>query len=480
MPVFPSWQRVVQRAAAVLPVRLWEPEVVDYLTSLPASAPWAVACSGGADSVYLLLSLLAGFPEKGADMRVLHFDHHLRGEASRADREFVCAMAESLGLTFYYGVWQRQTQGQSNEASARAARHAFLRDQLRIFSGRVVFFGHQRDDIAEQMLMRLARGSGTAGLAAPRPVQAFRNRLVYLHPLLGLSRATIRNGLRALGVPWREDSSNETDAFLRNRIRRHVLPAWQSVSTHDVARGVAQARCLLDEDDQALEAWLDALLPQPPEASGWDISVLRSQPRALVRRALYRWLGIHRPAITLSRVTFERVLHAVIEDCSLRISVGFCVWIIHRAGRLTLLREAPARPWHAGILMLGAHLFLPSGACLSAILVRLSDQQREAIFQGEVDERREVWIALGVIDPAGFLVRPWKSGDRYRPLGGVGHTLLQDSFTGRKVDRVERRQLPVVCNRAGAILWCPYLPPAELGRIDRQSCWAEQETLRDR
>ena len=83
---------------------------------------------------------------------------------------------------------------------------------------RLLWLGHQQDDIAETMLMRLARGSGSAGLAAPRPRQAMSDGRFHLRPLLTLKKAKIVAALRAAGASWREDATNARGDFFRNRI----------------------------------------------------------------------------------------------------------------------------------------------------------------------------------------------------------------------------------------------------------------------
>ena len=96
---------------------------------------------------------------------------------------------------------------------------------------RLLWLGHQQDDIAETLLMRLARGSGTGGLAAPRPAQELSDGRLHLRPMLSLKKAEITTALKQAGAVWREDASNASGDHFRNRIRARVLPAW-TLSLH--------------------------------------------------------------------------------------------------------------------------------------------------------------------------------------------------------------------------------------------------------
>ncbi|MBS0442913.1 MAG: tRNA lysidine(34) synthetase TilS, partial [Proteobacteria bacterium] len=158
------WARCAAEVAAALPRERLHPAVRAWTATASPRAPWAVALSGGADSVCLLLLLWAHWPERRGRLKALHFNHRLRGAESRRDAAFCARLCAALGVPLVVGDWTEARAGAS-EAEARTARHAFFARQAR-----VLWCGHQQDDIAETMFMRIARGSGTGGLAAPRPV----------------------------------------------------------------------------------------------------------------------------------------------------------------------------------------------------------------------------------------------------------------------------------------------------------------------
>jgi tRNA(Ile)-lysidine synthase len=204
---------------------------------------------------------------------------------------------------------------------------------MKRLNSRALWLAHQQDDIAESMLMRLARGSGTGGLAAPRPVQPTGDGRVHLRPLLTFKKAELAAALRQAGVAWREDSSNARGKHFRNRVRLGVLPAWIKAAGRDALAGAALSRELLEEDDAALEAWLGAI--DPLDGHGrLDLRRLAGKPRALVRRALHRWLLAVRPATDLSRSGFNQLQAAVSRGGDTRFSLGAKGFAVVQRGRL--------------------------------------------------------------------------------------------------------------------------------------------------
>jgi tRNA(Ile)-lysidine synthase len=295
---------------------------------------WAVAFSGGADSLALLLIFWAEGPGRwGRDFTALHFNHRLRGRAADADEKFCAKVCAALGVKFVAGRW-RAAPRKASEADARAARHAFFSREMKRRKIRLLWLGHQQDDIAETMLMRLARGSGSAGLAAPRPRQTMSDGRVHLRPLLTLKKAEIVAALRAAGASWREDATNARGDFFRNRIRRSVLPGWVRASGRDALAGAALARERLEEDDTALEAWLDRL--KPVRGGRLDLAALAGAPRAIWRRALYRWLLATEPDTDLSRQGFDVLLATAMRGRDTRFSLGAKGFAVIRDGRLSL------------------------------------------------------------------------------------------------------------------------------------------------
>lgn len=315
------------------PSRL-HPAVQAWAAKRRRGEAWCVAFSGGADSLALLLLLHAHFP--GRQLVALHFNHRLRGRSSEADAAFCARVCRSLGVKCVVGRWKNAPK-QASAGQARAVRHDFFIREMKRLKIRALWLAHQQDDIAESMLMRLARGSGSGGLAALRPVQPMGGRQVYLRPLLTLKKAELVAALKTSKVKWREDASNAGDSHFRNRIRRSVLPAWIRSAGRDAVAGAALSRELLDDDDAALEAWLDEIKPLDRRGR-LDLGRLAGKPRALIRRALHRWLLAVHPEADLSRQGFNQLLATVAQGHDTRFSLGSRAFAVVRGGQLALQR----------------------------------------------------------------------------------------------------------------------------------------------
>jgi tRNA(Ile)-lysidine synthase len=462
----PSWSKSAIRLGDAIPAARLHPRVRRWIARQAREGEtWGVAVSGGADSVALLLLLWAHFPGKRKQMLVLHYDHALRPD-SATDAQFVQQLAKGLGLRF---VTERRTPGGAvSEAALRADRMRFFRTQLAAHSARIVFFGHQRDDIAETMLMRLARGSGASGLCAPRPAREFPDGLTHLRPLLDLEHAELCQVLQAAGAVWREDSSNAKGDYLRNRLRHDVLPAWRAADgSRDLNAGVARARAALEEDAEALENLTAELMRDLPQGAPLTLSRISGQPRAVVRRALHWWLHVNEAGRSLNAQAFDTVFAALISAQPGRWSAGPGRWLALDKSALRMMggETVVAAAWGPFPLRAGRTVHLPDGAWLKARRVIVDRKLLNALCDGKINPAARAYLAPPKRAGAGFLVRPWQPGDRYRPLGAPGRRKLQDLFTDKKIPAKERHRLPVVCNEANEPLWAPGLAPAHDHRV---------------
>ncbi|TAF20378.1 MAG: tRNA lysidine(34) synthetase TilS, partial [Verrucomicrobia bacterium] len=263
------------------------------LPSAPTSSgPVAIAVSGGADSIYLLCALWADEALRPR-LRVLHFDHRVRGEASAEDARFVAALCASLAVPCVVGV--RSGQGMSSEAELRAGRDAFFAAQRTALGCELLCTAHHLDDVVENALMRLARGAGLAGLAAPRVLQSFHDGHRRWRPLIqaGLAKPALLAGLQAAGIPWREDATNLLPIAARNRVRAWLAAGGAEAMGEGYAQGFGRSARILGEAQVALAQWACELGCVVGPDGTMPIAALQGRPSALIQESLRAFLHAH-------------------------------------------------------------------------------------------------------------------------------------------------------------------------------------------
>jgi tRNA(Ile)-lysidine synthase len=413
-----------------------------------------VAVSGGADSVCLLHILR----ELGAPcLTVLHLDHQLRADESRADAAFVRDLAGSLGLPLIAREASLPQAG-NVEQNARRARLAFYREA--IASGAVdrVATGHTRSDQAETVLFRLLRGSGTTGLAAIRPVT--RDGLV--RPLLEVERAEIEACLRERGIPWREDSTNSSSRFARNRIRHGLLPQlardWNPEIVSALARVAGQA--IVDEQwwSGEIRRITPDLLSELDGAVLADAGRLAALPEAVGRR-LVRY-AIERAKGDLLGVDFYHV------DEVLRLSkspAGSGRVQVHgleicRSFNHIRFGASPAASFCLDAPVPGMVPIPGTNRVLRLELIEKSETSTgwDYVYNGE----------MGCVDwgrvSGSLKLRCWAPGDRYQPLGKSGPRKIKSLFQSARIPSWERIHWPVLVDRDRVVWTRRFGPAAEL------------------
>lgn len=250
-----------------------------------------VGVSGGPDSLALLHALRELAVPWRLRLTVAHVDHALRRTSAR-DGAFVRRMALALGLPFHstrvdIGRLAKRRKISVEEAG-RLARYSFFHRVALATRSRVVTVGHQRDDQAETVLLRLVRGasgSGLAGIAPARPLDdplGFRrpSKVVLIRPLLDRSRAEIEAFLDWRGIRALRDPSNADADFTRNRVRRELLPLLERRFNPRITAALARAALALAEDDAVLESLAERV------RSPLRIAALARLPVAVRRRVL--------------------------------------------------------------------------------------------------------------------------------------------------------------------------------------------------
>jgi tRNA(Ile)-lysidine synthase len=428
-------------------------EQIERYQMLAPAQRIGVAVSGGADSVVLLYILHRLRVELACELVVLHVNHHLRGAESEADEEFVQKLADELGLPFL--VEQAAAPTANAEQPARDIRRSFFQCAMREHGLHRVALGHTRSDQAETVLFRLLRGSGLTGLAGMRHVT--KDNLI--RPLLGCSREEIRDWARSEAIEWREDSSNLSTAFTRNRLRIETLPELTSTYNPNLENMLAQSAELAQAEESYWEEEIEPAFARFAsrtrfglEFSADDIISLHlAARRRLMRRALVEVRG------DLRAIQFEHV-ESILRLCDRQeghdrvIIPG--VDALRSFGRLLLsrvgVRGTQERDYQID-LTLGQECILPfqSGVLLVDWLKLGKAPDICANFKKEQDQTIEIidWDS-DLLAPEGTLpslcVRNWRPGDALQQVGHQSAEKIKALFQMERVLLWERKHWPVV------------------------------------
>jgi len=423
-----------------------------------------IGLSGGGDSVALTSALLALRKRMGLKLAAAHLNHRLRGEESDRDEEFVRAMCARLGLELQVERAEGlgAISGANLEERARDARREFLERAADRVGADFIALGHHRDDQAETVLMRLMRGAGATGMAA----MAERGPARLIRPMLSISRAEVREYLKACAIPFVEDSSNSSRDFLRNRIRGELIPMLE----RDYAPGLGARLVEVADEMRSLDALVSAMGARELDAMRvgggvLDVSSFGVVDRAVQAAAIRLFVAERMGSLRkISRAHVEAMRELIVAggpSDSLDLPDGWHAERRYNFFRLRSEQERDAAGAAArfsvaiaaeGITLVEAAGFKFEASTLAAAGASMPDSLSAATFDA------------AKVAEAGLVARSFMNGDRMRPLGMRGTRKVQDIFVDRKLPRARRERFPVV-TVGDTIAWLPGLARAQCALV---------------
>lgn len=402
---------------------------------IPPGSTVICALSGGIDSVCLLCYLYYHRISTPYTLVAAHYNHHLRGEESDRDEQFVrdlvarhfssqSSLTPGIELIVGHGdvAGEAKRRKQGIEETAREMRYAFLQETAEKLGGALIATAHTADDNAETILLHLTRGTGLQGLTGIPPK---RGNLI--RPLLTTSRQNVERYLEHSLLPHVEDSSNGNLAYTRNRLRAQVIPVLRELNPRFSSTVTASAR-FLREDNDYLNAEAAKLSTQAHMEDG-HLSI----PTALIAQA---------PQPIAVRVVRQLIsqLAGGCWDCA----------ATHLEDVTALCRRQNP----------SAVLSLPHGLTarreyerliLSLQTVPSPGWEPFSLSEGETPIPGTDWTVTLAGPPwPGLVVRPRRTGDGMTLPSG--HTRsLKRLFIDRKIPRLERDTIPVVADGDGVI-----------------------------
>lgn len=235
---------------------------------------YVVAVSGGVDSM-VLLHLLADMPQ--IELAVAHFDHGIRPD-SHEDERLVAETAKRLGL--YYVSEKGHLRIEASEESARTARYAFLHRVLEQEQAQAIITAHHQDDVLETMVINMSRGTNRKGLSS------LVSRDTIVRPLVHIPKAEILKYAQTHDIVWREDSTNADTRYLRNYIRKTVMPKF----TESHRQQLLTINKTMQVQNKAIDALLADILDNLLSEEGLNRSAFIMLPHAIACEVMAAWL----------------------------------------------------------------------------------------------------------------------------------------------------------------------------------------------
>lgn len=395
-----------------------------------------IALSAGVDSVVLCHL----FKKTGLAFAIAHVNFQLRGAASDGDEQFAKALARQLAVqaftTTLNTVEYAQQEKLSIQLAARQFRYQWLEAIRQEHHFDWIATAHHLNDAVETLIFNLTKGTGIKGLHGI-PVKNGR----IIRPLLFATKQKIVNYAEEHQYSFREDHSNASDKYDRNKIRHHVLPVLK-----DINPDLEQTMAKNIRRFQGIEQWYFWAVEQmfhkivKKSNSTWYIDWPELQKLPAHRTLLFEWLrdfGFHEDQIQQITQSAPRQAGAIFYTPSHQLLVDRQQFIV---------RAKPKTNTSSYLIPLGTtELHLDNAKFSIEKIVGQPTQWPDSEWMAYLDvQKMEFPLTL----------RHWREGDAFQPLGMQGkHQKLQDFFTHQKLNRFEKEKIWILETNDGNICW---------------------------
>ena len=402
-----------------------------------------VAVSGGADSVCLLDILFTLKEILGLTLMVAHFDHGLRPDEDEYETDFVKSLAASFDCNFVTKKAARSLKpgNASLEEKARDVRYRFLNEIKERLSAQKIATGHNLNDQAETVLMRLLRGSGPSGLSGIPPVRDTH----IIRPLIEVTRNEIESYLSSKGLSHITDSSNSETRHLRNKIRLNLLPQLEKYQPK-IVEILGWTAGIMRKENTWLEAKATRWVKKWAEKGLNDEIVLplsrfKGLPEPLKNHVLRQ--ALKTTAGSLRRISLRNIdaikLVAEGNKPQAEVTLPNILAVKREYDRLIFLKSKAQTPERFCYIIDKPGVFdleTPDST------VKLEDIERKTLAKLTTAP----WTACLDADLITYplIIRNFRPGDRFIPLGMTGHKKLKSLFIDMKIPSHVREQIPIL------------------------------------
>jgi tRNA(Ile)-lysidine synthase len=449
------------------------------------------AVSGGADSMVLLYVLNSLAQKNRWQVSVAHFNHQLRGRASDADEKLVRQTAKKLRLQFCGGAADARGFAArskiSVEMAARKLRHEFLARSARERTIPAVALAHHADDQVELFFLRLLRGAGGEGLAgmkwrSPSPAD---KKIALIRPLSGFAKAEILAFARAQKIPFRHDATNFSNDFLRNRIRNELLPLLQKKYQPGLTKTVLRLMEIVGAEaefvGETARQWQENVCQSRGDGAQIKKGKQKAKSGSKMETPHVVACGFDRLPVAVQR----KVLHQQLTGLGLLPDFELVEQLRRSAGKFTSVSPglSVARSAAGIIQRLNLSERLEARFKADEFILKLQGRAGQAEFGGRkfhwrvqplkkfILPKPQAGIEFFDADKIGdeIILRHWRAGDRFQPIGLASAVKLQDLFVNAKIPAARRRDLILATTVRGEIFWVEGLRIGERFKLTRRT-----------
>jgi len=393
-----------------------------------------LAVSGGIDSM-VMLDL---FHRNGLKFAIAHCNFSLRGKESDVEEEFVRQTAGKLKKAFFTRKFDTQQvagdKGISIQMAARELRYQWFSELARDHNYDLIATAHHQDDSVETFLINLSRGTGITGLTGIKP----RNGKL-VRPMLFLSRLAIRSFAKSMEIAWKEDSSNATVKYLRNKIRHILLPEIKKALPgfdEAVIKTMAQLQETKDLLDTATAQFMKETVTGNAQRMKINIAKIGDLPSSgILLYEVLQQFGFHYD-------TVERLFGTLKGQPGKQ--------FFSRSHELTVDRSfLIIQPLQQGV---EDKIEIQEGTAAIQYPVNLTFRLTDNLKSFDIPADSD--IASLDMDTIRFplILRRWKKGDYFCPLGMKGRKKLSDFFVDEKIALPDKKRIWIL-ESAGNIIW---------------------------
>ena len=388
-----------------------------------------IAISGGMDSVVLThLCYKMKF-----NIALAHCNFNLRGDESDADEDFVLQLAEDLNLEVFIESFDTETyakeQQLSTQMAARNLRYAWFNELMEQLQFDYLLTAHHADDNLETFLINLSRGTGLEGLTGIPEING-----TIVRPLLAFSRQELEGYATENKITWREDSSNITTKYLRNKIRHDVIPALKGANPH-VLQNFNKTLSFLQDSNEIIE---DRIV----EIQKKVVSVEKD----LIRLNIKKLQKLSNP---------KAYLYQLLKDFNFTEWDDVTALLTAQSGKQVfsethrLLKDRNALILSENVLINDVKISIPE--IEGQVETPHGTMCFETVKQINVSNASTIYVDCETLEfPLTF--RKWEEGDFFYPFGMKGKKKLSKYFKDEKLSLIEKEHIGLLCSGTD-IVW---------------------------